>query len=90
MLMRIVLSARTSERNVCSAMVASAAGFPNIVNDDRQLVLENSDWFFNAVQMHLMKEDKVFEMVLTIIDELQKRDTPPNTRVQMEINTRLF
>ena len=57
---------------------------------DRRLVLEHSNWFLAAIQGHLMKEEKVIECVLGIVEKMEQGQLPPNTKVQIVINTGIF
>jgi hypothetical protein len=57
---------------------------------DRRLILEHSNWFLEVIQHHLMKEEKVIECVVAIMEKMEEGHIPPNTKVQMVINTHVF
>jgi hypothetical protein len=61
-----------------------------LVAPNRRVLLEHLNWFFAAIQGHLMKEEKVIECVLAVAEKMQQGQVPPNTKVQMVINTEVF
>lgn len=61
-----------------------------VLPSDRRFVLEHSTWFLMAIQGHLLKEEKVVECVVDIMNRMEHGSLPSNTKVQMAISTHVF